>query len=169
MDRKIPVGVPTGINIAAVLTMLSSVAFGFLYFTSGFQNVIRLAFAGAGATVSSAISNLYLIFAPMFTLFGLAVSIVLLAGHRSKYLWYGMIVYSVMLFGFFAFYERNIPTTYGSVLSQLLTGHVVNWAQFGGPHLFIETGIAYLTPFIYSLGCIGYLFTKSPKKYFSID
>jgi len=169
MDRKIPVGVPTGVNIAAILTVFSSVAFGFLYFTSGFQNVISLAFAGAGTAVSSTIYNLYIVFAPMFALFGLAVSIILLAGHRSKYLWHGMIVYSVTLFGFFAFYERTILSTYGSVLSQLLTGHVVDWAQFGGPFLFIETGIAYLTPFIYSLGCMGYLFTDSPKKYFHME
>ena len=169
MDRKIPLGVPTGVNITAILTMLSSAAFGFLYFTLGFQNFIKIAFAGAGDEVSSAIYNLFGVFAPTFTLFGIAASIVLLAGHRSRYLWHGMIVYLVTLFGYFVFYERAVLGTYSSVFTQLLTGHIVNWAQFGGPYLFVETDLAYLTPFIYSLGCLGYLFTESPKKYFCIE
>ena len=99
MDRKIPVGVPTGVNITAILTMLSSVVFGFLYFTSGFQNFVSLVFAGAGEAVSLAIYNLFVVFAPMFTLFGLVASVVLLVGHRSKFLWYALIVYLVVFLG----------------------------------------------------------------------
>jgi hypothetical protein len=169
MDRKKPVGVPTGLNITAILTMLSSVTFGFLYFTAGLQNSVSLAFAGAGLAVSSAMGNLFAVFAPMFTLFGLIASIVLLVGNRSKLIWYTMIVYLVMLLGYFVFCERNVLTTYFSVFPQLLSGHLVDWSQFGGQYLFIETGLAYLTPFIYSLGCMGYLFSEKPKKYFCIE
>ncbi len=162
-------GVPTAVNITAILTVFSSVAFGILSFTFGFQNLVFLAFAGAGATVSSAVHNLYLVFAPIFTLFGLVASIVLLVGIRSKYLWYAMIVYMVTLFEFFVFYERNVLGMYYSVLSQLFSGHTVYWVQYGGLYPFIETGLAYLTPFVYFLGCIGYLFTEKLKRYFSID
>jgi hypothetical protein len=166
---RIPRSAPTGVKVIALLTLFSSVALGFLSFILWFLNFAGFAFASSVQSLSITARNVYAIFPPIFALFSLVASILLLISVRWKYLWHSLLGYWLVLIVYFLFLEAGVFTNYVSVFSQFLFGMGVNWDQFGGLYSFLGRGVVYLIPFIYSFGCIAYFLKETPRKYFSIQ
>jgi hypothetical protein len=149
---------PIGVTIIAALTLLSSFALAFLFFVFWAPSVV-----GMGSGLLLVFGNLPFYLPLPFAFFSFASSIALLSGATVKRLWYGLLVYWIVLFSYFVW-----AYTYMGVWQYTfyLEG---GEAWFSWYNLLSYARIVFLpSPLIYAAGCSIYFLTKTPREYFNV-
>jgi hypothetical protein len=147
---------PVGVTIVAVLTLLTSLALGFIFLITVAVSCVGM---GQGLPLTLPFLPYYL---PSFLgLFALLSSFLLLNEIKSRFLWCSMITYWIVLFTYFVW-------TYTSM-------NIWPWMYYLEGPLSTPYGwdsilrIALLpTPFFYTIGSPVYFFTKKPREYFHV-
>ena len=154
---------PVGVIIVAVLTLFASFGLVFLSLVLFFLNFVGGAFASAGAGPWIDLQNMYVLFPPLFALlfalFSFIASILMLAGVRSKHMWYAMVVFWILLFAFCSWW-----------------GYTFVWYSLGAMFLPVAQIYPYmivamlvpLIPLAYCLSCLLYFQKLKVKKYFHV-
>ena len=136
---------PAGVAIVGVFALLGSM--GLSYFS--LFGISGLTIGGEGFSSGLLFTVFFWYYFPMsvFALSSLFLSIVILRGVSSKYLWYALMAYWILLFSYSLFrdFTANAFGVLGSVLPM--------W-------LFSTT--------IYPAVCIAYFLTKKPRQYFHL-
>jgi hypothetical protein len=135
---------PIGLTIVACLTLLSSVALAFLLLTVWAVSVVGM---GGGIPLTVQYMPYYLSW--LLPIFAFVFSVGILGGITSRYLWYGLVVFWIILVLFFV-----------ECYASMEIWHYVGYFEFGV--LFM------LFPFIYPVGCLVYFLTSTPKEYFHV-
>jgi hypothetical protein len=135
---------PIGLTIVAFLTLLSSVALAFLLLT-----VWAVSAVGMGGGIPLTVQNLPYYLSWLLPIFAFLFSVGILGGITSRYLWYSLVVFWIVLVLFFVEWYTS-------------TGiwHYMSYSEFGV--LFLPF------PFIYAVGCLVYFLTSTPKEYFHV-
>lgn len=140
---------PAGVTVVGVFALLGSIGLGLLSYFA-----VILASVGFSSSPSDYTLHVFLSFSvplAVFALSGLFLSIVVLRGLASKYLWYILMAYWASLL---AFSSAWVFSSFGII---------------GSPSLTIYSlGIFVLPTYVYSVSCIAYFSTKKPRQYFHL-
>ncbi len=147
---------PSGVLVVGLLSLLSSFPLGLLALITLVLHFV----GGAGLRIVITPLEWLPILTPAFLgLFAFVTSILLLVGTSSKYLWFAMIAFWVILLAFFACWDYTIWRSYG--LDWIFRGgrlEVWNYTQI----------IVSLLPLAYGIGCLLYFQTAKVKQYFHV-
>jgi hypothetical protein len=140
---------PAGVTIAGAFALLSSIGLGLLSYFA-----VILASVGFSSSPSDYAFHVFSSFSlplAVLALSGLFLSIVVLRGLSSKYLWYILMAYWISLL---AFSSAWVFTSFGSI---------------GSPSLTIYSLAIFVLPtYVYTASCIAYFSTKKPRQYFHL-
>ena len=135
---------PIGLTIVAFLTLLSSVVLAFLLLTLWVVSCV-----GMGGGIPLTVTNLPHYLSWLLPIFAFLFSVSILGGITSRYLWYSLVVFWIALVLFFVGWYTSTEIW-----------HYTGYFEFG--ILFV------LFPFIYTVGCLVYFLTSTPKEYFHV-
>lgn len=136
---------PVGVRIVGYIALFGSVALGLLAWIGSFAGGVGM----AGNTSGIPLRVLWLVASfSVFALVGLCLSIAVLRGWSSKYLWYALMVYWISLLAF-------------SFVRDLTNFENIAWniMDLGFATLILPT-------YVYSACCIGYFLSRKPRQYF---
>jgi hypothetical protein len=156
---------PSGVSVIAALTLVASLALGFLDLLLWVVNfaVGGMGFAAAGESVPFTLRNSYVVFPLLFALTGFSVAIMLLMGMRSKSIWYAAVGLWIALLAFFLWYDfglwRNVGLTY--------TGDGGSSWELTAPWQY-ATIAASILPLAYSAASLLYFQKVTVKRYFRL-
>lgn len=146
---------PIGVRIVAILTLLSAFALGLLFLLA-----LGVSVVGMGSGLPLTLDNLWYYLPMFFGLFALVSSSLMLAMIRSRFLWYSLLAYWIVLFLYFV----PLAVRFWSEYSRGEYAGFQNLAAYQ-----IETLIIVLIPHIYAVGCSTYfLSSKKVLEYFNI-
>lgn len=146
---------PTGMTIVAVLTMLSTLPLGLMYLLA-----LAASSVGMGPGLPLTLDNLRYYLPLFFGLFAFVSSSLILREVKSRFLWYSLIAYWVVLFVYFVPITVRIWTDYS-------TGEYAGFRNLEAYQ--VESLIVVLLPYIYTIGCsVYFLFSKNVRGYFNI-
>ena len=134
---------PLGVVIVAGFTLLSALVWGFVIFLA----VTVLTSVGKSGWSPLTLSDLPFYLALFFGIFAFVSFVLLVSDIRSRFLWYSLIAYWVVLFVYFAW----VYTYYW-----LFEMHAFNLS------------LLLLTPFVYIIGSLTYFLSRKPREYFNI-
>jgi hypothetical protein len=135
---------PFGVRIVGYIALFGSIGLGMLaWITAVVAGIGWYGHTGIPTRVLWLSTSLAIL-----ALVGLILSIAILRGLSSKYLWYALLVYWVSLLVFFL--ARDL-TNFENI-ARMITDIIVD--------------ILVLPPYIYSVSCIAYFLTKKPRQYF---
>jgi len=141
---------PAGVTAIGVFALLGSTGLGYyVYLASALSGIGSFGFASAG-TFGISTAALFMSSLTVFAFSGLVLSILVLRGVSSKYLWYAMMMYWISLLAFS--FVRDVVS-----LDYYLRG-------FWLPSFLVF----FLPTYIYPAICIVYFLTKKPRQYFHL-
>jgi hypothetical protein len=140
---------PAGVTVVGVFALLGSIGLGLLSYFA-----VILASVGFSSSPSDYAFHVFLSFSlplAVFALVGLFLSIVVLRGLASKYLWYILMAYWASLL---AFSSAWVFTSFGNI---------------GSPSLTIYSLAIFVLPtYVYTASCIAYFSAKKTRQYFHL-
>lgn len=142
---------PTGVTAVGVFVLLCSIGLGyFIFMIIALSGIGSFGYSSAGISAISEGTSLFILSLTVFALSGLLLSIIVLRGLSSKYLWYCLMAYWISLLAY-SFVRDFTSLDY--------------YAQsFWLPYL----PIFLLPTYIYPAICIAYFLTKKPRQYFHL-
>jgi hypothetical protein len=143
---------PVGVTVAAVLTIFTALAFGFLQIL-----IIGLSAVGGPPSRPSGLPPV-LLFPSLVAVLVFVLSVGQLDG--ARWAWYGSIVFWVCCLIGFGWFAYMVDFSHGVIFLDPW-GYFV-WYSFIG---FLLT----LVPLVYAAGCIRYFFTRNVRDYFLTD
>jgi len=136
---------PLGLLIVAGFTLLSTLVWGYAILLA----VTLPTSLGKSGWPLLTLSNLWFYLALFFGLSALVFFVLLVSDIRSRFLWYSLIAYWVVLFVYFVWVY-----------------YPYYWLFELHPPFYIS--LLLLTPFVYIVGSLIYFLSKKPREYFSI-
>lgn len=144
-SRVIFVEKPLGVIIVAGLTLLSTLVWGFTIFL-----IVTLPSSlGKSGWLPLTLSNLWFYLALFFGPFAFVFFVLLVSDIRSRFLWYSLIAYWIVLFVYLVWFYTS-----GGLWGYMCKS--------------IVGTLLYSTPFIYTIGSSIYFFTNEPREYFHV-
>jgi hypothetical protein len=149
------VEIPAGVDVVAILTLLSIFPLGMLFLLT-----LAVSAVGMGSGLPLTWYNLWAYLPLLFGLFALISSILLLKGVRSRFLWGSLIAYWMVLFVYFVPFAVRIWSEYS-------TGENAGFRYLATYQ--IESLIVVILPHVYAAACSAYfLVSKRVLRYFGL-
>jgi hypothetical protein len=151
------------VSIVATLTLLSSFGLGSLFLTWLVLGAVGGA-GGFGGGTSWWSANPFIVVTLFLAFYAFFLSIVMFIRVRSRLLWYASVLFWIVIAVFFILWDSLLLLRIALTINGNSNLNLIGAWQYGD----IQGRFLFVSPFIYSIGCLVYFQTLRVKEYFHI-